>query len=221
MNPEIKNVPPTDNPLGLQYERPQQKIVRVSKLRQFYQQSPGVAIAIAFILTASVGISAVKMLASPQTATVAKQEELPIDTDSILSGSESNLAALQSQSIAQLESYREQLLENQAERFLIEAQKQIDDKKNECFMQSITCPLNRFQSEAIAQLETARAAGDYNGLLRAADRALIVEYSRANNTFSSDPEHALTQVAIDNLVQGHKRTDAATAEAKAAELTAK
>ncbi|NJM98266.1 MAG: hypothetical protein HC800_14895 [Phormidesmis sp. RL_2_1] len=67
-------------------------------------------------------------------------------------------------------------------------------------------------------METARAAGDYDGLLRAADRALIVEYARASHTFDSEPEHALTQVAIDNLVKGYQQNAAASAEAKAAEL---
>lgn len=219
MTADLKNAPPVDNPLGLQYERPYQKIVRVSKLRQFYKQSPGLAIVIACILMASIGVSAFKLLASPQTATVAKQEQLPIDTDSILSGSESNLQALRSQSVAQLEAYREQLLETKAERFLMEARKQIDDQQSGCFMQQITCPLNRFQAEAITQLEIARARGDYDGLLRAADRALVVEYARANHTDSSEPEHALTQVAIDNLVRGYQTNAAATAEAKAAELT--
>ncbi|PZO13486.1 MAG: hypothetical protein DCF25_16045 [Leptolyngbya foveolarum] len=219
MTTDLKSAPPTDNPLGIQYERPHQKIVRVSKIQQFYKQSPKLAVALALILTTSIGVSAFRLLASPQTVTVAKQESLPIDTDSILSGSESSLDALKSQSVAQLETYREQLLSTKAERFLMEARKQIDDKQSNCFMQQITCPLNQFQAEAIAQLETARAAGDYDGLLRAADRALIVEYARANHTDSSEPEHALTQVAIDNLVRGYQTNAAATAEAKAAELT--
>ena len=120
--------------------------------------------------------------------------------------------------MAQLEQYREQLLSAKAERFLIEAQKQIDDRTGDCFMQAVSCPLNRFQREAISQMETARAAGDYDGLLRAADRALIVEYARAAHTFSSEPEHALTQVAIDNLVKGYQQNAAASAEAQAAEL---
>lgn len=215
------NSPATpDNPLGLDYQRPRQKIVRVSKLKQFYQQSPKLAVAVALILMTSISVSALKLLTSPQTATVAKQETLPIDTDSILSGSESNLAALKSQSIAQLETYREQLLSAKAERFLTEAQKQIDDKRSDCFMQAVSCPLNQFQAEAVAQLETARAAGDYDGLLRATDRALIVEYARANHTDSSEPQHALTQVAIDNLVKGYQTNEAATAEAKATELSA-
>ena len=159
-------------------------------------------------------------MAPGTTATVTKQETLPIDTNSILSGSERNLEALKNQSVAQLDTYREQLLETKAERFVIEAQKQIDDKTSECFMQALACPLNRFQSEVIAQLETARAAGDYDGLLRATDRALVVEYARAAQVYGNEPEHALTQVAIDNLVRGYEQNAAASAEAKAADLTA-
>lgn len=219
MTTELKDrLPAADNPLGIEYQRPQQKIVRLSKLQQLCREKPLFYSAIAAVLFLSVGTAGLKIFAPGTTAIVAKQEELPIDTASILAGSESNLAALKNQSVAQLEQYREQLLQAKAERFLIEAQKQIDDKAGDCFMQQVTCPLNRFQSEAIAQMETARAAGDYDGLLLASDRALIVEYARANHTFSSEPEHALTQVAIDNLVKGYQQNAAATAEAKAAEL---
>ncbi|WP_121971135.1 hypothetical protein [Leptolyngbya sp. BC1307] len=218
MTTEVKDRLP-DNPLGIEYQRPQQKIVRLSKLQRLYREKPLFYSGLAALLLLSVGTASLKVFAPGSTATVTKQEELPIDTDSILTGSERNLAALKNQSVAQLETYREQLLETKAERFLTEAQKQIDDKTSACFMQSLVCPLNRFQQEAIAQLETARAAGDYDGLLRATDRALVVEYARAAHTYSSEPEHALTQVAIDNLVKGYEQNAAASAEAKAAELT--
>jgi hypothetical protein len=219
MTTEVKDRLP-DNPLGIEYQRPQQKIVRLSKLQRLYREKPLFYSGLAALLLLSVGIVSVKAFAPGTTATVTKQEALPIDTDSILSGSERNLEALKNQSVAQLETYREQLLETKAERFLSEAQKQIDDKHSDCFMQTLVCPLNRFQQEAIAQLETARAAGDYDGLLRATDRALVVEYARAAHTVISEPEHALTQVAIDNLVRGYAQNAAASAEAKAADLTA-
>ncbi|CAN5584334.1 hypothetical protein BH23CYA1_BH23CYA1_13700 [soil metagenome] len=218
MTTEVKDRLP-DNPLGIEYQRPQQKIVRLSKLQRLYREKPLFYSGLAALLLLSVGTASLKVFAPGSTATVTKQEELPIDTDSILMGSERNLAALKNQSVAQLETYREQLLETKAERFLTEAQKQIDDKNSDCFMQTLVCPLNRFQQEAIAQLETARAAGDYDGLLRATDRALVVEYTRASHIYSSEPEHALTQVAIDNLVKGYEQNAAASAEAKAAELT--
>ena len=217
MTTELKDRLP-DNPLGLDYQRPQQQIVRLSKLQRLCQEKPLFYSVVAVVLLLSIGTASLKLFAPGTTATVAKKEELPIDTSSILTGSESNLAALKNQSVAQLEQYREQLLSAKAERFLIEAQKQIDDKEGDCFMQQVSCPLNRFQQEAIARMETARAAGDYDGLLRAADRALIVEYARAAQTFSSEPEHALTQVAIDNLVKGYQQNAAATAEAKAQEI---
>ena len=219
MTTEVKDRLP-DNPLGIEYQRPQQKIVRLTKLQRLYREKPLFYSGLAALLLLSVGTASLKVFAPGSTATVTKQEELPIDTDSILSGSERNLAALKNQSVAQLETYREQLLETKAERFLTEAQKQIDDKTSDCFMQTLVCPLNRFQQEAIAQLETARAAGDYDGLLRATDRVLVVEYARAAHTYSSEPEHALTQVAIDNLVKGYEQNAAASAEAQAAELTA-
>ena len=217
MTTEIKDRLP-DNPLGIEYQRPHQKIVRLNKMQRAFREKPLFYSGIAALLVLSLGVSALKLTASPEASTVAKTEELPIDADSILAGSESNLDSLRNQSVAQLESYREQVLSAKAERFLIEGQKQIDDKTNPCFMQSISCPLNRFQAEAVSQLETARAKGDYDSLLRAADRALIVEYARASHTFNSEPEHALTQVAIDNLVQGYEMNAAATAEARAAEL---
>lgn len=209
-----------NNPLGIEYQRPHQKIVRINKLQQAFREKPLFYSGLTALLLLSTGVAGFKVLTPNQTTTVAKQEEVPIDTASILAGSESNLDALKNQSVAQLETYREQLLSTRAERFLMEAQKQIDDKQNPCFMQQPSCPLNRFQAEAVSQLETARVKGDYDGLLRAADRALIVEYARAAHTFDSEPEHALTQVAIDNLVQGYKTNAAATAEAKAAELSA-
>lgn len=221
MTTDLKDrLPIADNPLGIDYQRPRQQIVRLSKLQRLCREKPLFYSAIAAVLLLSIGTASLKLLAPGTTTTVAKQEELPIDTDSILAGSESNLAALKNQSVAQLEQYREQLLSAKAERFLIEAQKQIDDQRGDCFMQPVSCPLNRFQREAISQMETARAAGDYDALLRAADRALIVEYARASHTYSSEPEHALTQVAIDNLVKGYQQNAAASAEAKAAELTA-
>ena len=219
MTTEVKDRLP-DNPLGIEYQRPQQQIVRLSKLQRLYREKPLFYSGLVAVLLLSVGTASLKVFAPGTTATVAKQEELPIDTNSILAGSEHNLTALKNQSVAQLEQYREQLLSAKAERFLMEAQKQIDDKTSDCFMQAVSCPLNQFQREAIAQMETARTAGDYDGLLRATDRALIVEYARASHTFSSEPEHALTQVAIDNLVKGYEQNAAATAEAKAAELTA-
>lgn len=219
MTTEVKDRLP-DNPLGIEYQRPQQKIVRLSKLQRLCREKPLFYSVIAVVLVLSIGTASLKIVAPSTTATVTKQEELPIDTDSILTGSESNLAALKNQSVAQLESYREQLLQAKAERFLMEAQKQIDNKTSDCFMQQVSCPLNRFQSEAISQMETARAVGDYDGLLRASDRALIVEYARAAHPNHREPEHALTQVAIDNLVKGYEQNAAATAEAKAAELTA-
>ena len=219
MTPDLKDhLPTADNPLGIDYQRPRQQIVRLSKLQRLCREKPLFYSVIAAVLLLSIGTASLKLFAPTATATVAKQEELPIDTDSILAGSERNLAALKNQSVAQLEQYREQLLSAKAERFLIEAQKQIDDQTGDCFMQAVSCPLNRFQQEAISQMETARAAGDYDGLLRAADRALIVEYARAAHTFSSEPEHALTQVAIDNLVKGYQQNAAASAEAQAAEL---
>ena len=222
MTTEVKDRLPAspDNPLGIEYRRPQQKIVRINKVQQAFREKPLFYSGVAALLVLALGVSGVKLMASPAASTVAKSEELPIDTASILSGSESNLTSLKNQSVAQLETYREQLLSARAERFLIEAQKQIDDKANPCFMQQVSCPLNRFQAEAVSRLETARAKGDYDGLLRAADRALIVEYARASHTFNSEPEHALTQVAIDNLVKGYEMNRAATAEAKAAELNA-
>ncbi|NJM98267.1 MAG: hypothetical protein HC800_14900 [Phormidesmis sp. RL_2_1] len=152
MTTELKDrLPAADNPLGLDYQRPRQQIVRLSRLRRLYREKPLFYGVVAAVLLLSVGTASLKLFAPGTTATVAKQEELPIDTDSILAGSESNLAALKNQSVAQLEQYREQLLSAKAERFLIEAQKQIDDKTNECFMQPVSCPLNRFQRDAIAR----------------------------------------------------------------------
>ncbi|MBE7384436.1 MAG: hypothetical protein F6J95_023855 [Leptolyngbya sp. SIO1E4] len=143
--------------------------------------------------------------------------EAALDKSAIVAGANDSHSHTLFQSTAQLDDFEQQLLSQEAQRYLQEAQVQVIDVNAPCYGQSVFCPLDQFQQDAIAQIEQARSNRDWQTMLRALDRVEAVELARAS-TMPAEPEVNLSQLAIDNLLQSHKRYRGASAEAKAWEV---
>lgn len=154
---------------------------------------------------------------SPQTEVYEAEQEAQLDKGAIVAGAQDSHANTVFQSTEQLQQFEAQLLSQEAQRFLLEAQRQVTDPNEPCYSQSVNCALDQFQRDAINQIEQARGARDHQAMLLAIARVEAVELARAA-TAPTEPEVNLTQLAIDNLVQSHQRYRGASAEAKAWEV---
>ena len=63
MTTDVKDRLP-DNPLGIEYQRPQQKIVRLSKLQRLWREKPLFYGGLAALLLLSVTVAGMKVLGS-------------------------------------------------------------------------------------------------------------------------------------------------------------
>jgi len=163
------------------------------------------------------GIGISLFSSAPQTEVYEAEPENQLDKSAIVAGAEESHAHTVFQSTEQLNAFHTQLLSQEAQRYLLEAQRQATDETAPCFQQSVFCALDQFQQDAIAQIEQARADRDWQTMLQALDRVEAVELAR-KATSPTEPEINLSQLAIDNLVNSHQRYRGASAEAKAWEV---
>ena len=167
------------------------------------------------LILLGVGISLFS--SAPQTDVYEAEPENQLDKSAIVTGAEDSHANTVFQSTEQLSAFRAQLLSQEAQRYLLEAQRQATDATAPCFQQSVFCALDQFQQDAIAHIERARTDRDWQAMLQAMDRVQAVELAR-QATAPVEPEVNLSQLAIDNLVNSHQRYRGASAEAKAWEV---
>ena len=182
-----------------------------------YTRNPKVlaGASVGILLALGVGIS---LLSSrPQTEVYEAESEAQLDKSSIVADAQDSHSNTIFQSTAQLEQFEQQLLSQEAHRYLLEAQSQVTNPDKPCFGQSVHCVFDQFQQDAINQIEHARNRRDAQAMLTALDRVDAVELAR-KAVMPSEPEVNLSQLAIDNLVQSHKRVRGASAEARAWEV---
>lgn len=154
---------------------------------------------------------------SPRTEVYEAEAEAQLDKGAIVSGAQDSHTNTIFQTTEQLDEFEQQLLSQEAQRYLLEAQNQTTDSEAPCYSQSVFCVLDQFQSDAIAQIERARESRDWRTMLSAIDRVAAVELAR-EAVQPMEPEVNLSQLAIDNLIQSHQRYRGASAEAKAWEV---
>ena len=167
------------------------------------------------LLVLGVGISLFS--SSPQSEVYEASPAAELDKSAIVTGAQASHSNTVFQSTQQLEEFEQQLLSQEAQRYLLEAQRQVTDATEPCFSQSAFCALDQFQADAIAQIEQARVDRNWPAMLSALDRVEAIELARAAAA-PMEPETNLSQLAIDNLVQSHQRHRGATAEARAWEV---
>ena len=173
----------------------------------------GVSVGVLILL--GLGISLFS--SSPKTEVYEAEQDAQLDKGAIVAGAQDSHTNTVFQSTEQLEQFEQQLLSQEAQRYRLEAQKQVTDPNEACYSQSVYCALDQFQTDAIAQIERARAERNHPAMLSALDRVAAVELAR-EAVQPTEPEVNLSQLAIDNLVQSHQRYRGASAEAKAWEV---
>lgn len=154
---------------------------------------------------------------APNTDVYEASPEAQLDKAAIVAGAQDSHANTVFQSTEQLSQFEQQLLSQEAQRFLLEAQRQVTDPNEPCFSQSVHCALDQFQADAIAMIEQARGDRNHQAMLTALDRVAAVELARTASA-PVEPEVNLTQLAIDNLVQSYQRYRGAQAESQAWEV---
>ncbi|ASC70301.1 hypothetical protein XM38_012380 [Halomicronema hongdechloris C2206] len=145
------------------------------------------------------------------------EPSMELDKDAIVAGAESSTEELIYQSSEQLQAFREQLLSQEARRYLLEAERQATDPEASCFSQSVHCALDQFARDAIASIERAKADRDWQQMLGAVSRVQAIELAR-QSVAPVEPEANLSQLAIQNLVESRQRLRSAEAESKAWEV---
>lgn len=201
--------------LNLVFDSKTTDISRIHALLNF--RSLKVWAASGVLLFAVGGIALTLFKGSPEPEVYAPTPGAELDKSSIVSASQDSHTDTVFQSTAQLDAFEQQLLSQEAHRYLLEAQKQVTDPNAPCYAQSVQCTLNQFQGDAIAQIERSRNSRDWQTMLAALDRVAAIELARTS-VMPSEPEVNLSQLAIDNLVQSHQRQHGASAEAKAWEV---
>lgn len=145
------------------------------------------------------------------------QPSQTLDKDAIVAGAAGDFDESLFNNSEQLAAFREQVLTQEADRYLREAQNLAQDPDADCYLQSDACGLNQFSLDAVTLLEEAKAGHDYQTMILAEARIQAIEKAR-EGVRPLEPEVNLTQLAIENLVQTHRRIEGASAEAKAAEV---
>lgn len=182
-----------------------------------YTRNPKVVIGGVSAAVCLLGVGLALLSSAPETEVYEASPTAQLDKNDIVAGAQASHANTVFQSTEQLEQFEQQLLSQEAQRYLLEAQKQTTEADKTCFSQSVHCVLDQFQGDAIAQIERARADRNHAAMLSALDRVAAVELAR-DAVQPIEPEVNLTQLAIDNLVQSYQRYRGASAEAQAWEV---
>ena len=182
-----------------------------------YTRNPQVVVGGAVSIVCLLGVGISLFSSSPQSEVYEASPEAELDKSAIVAGAQDSHRNTLFQSTQQLDEFEQQLLSQEAQRYLLEAQRQVTDTTEPCFSQSAFCALDQFQADAITQIEHARADRNWPAMLSALDRVAAIELARAAAA-PLEPETNLSQLAIDNLVKSHQRHRGATAEAKAWEV---
>lgn len=182
-----------------------------------YTRHPKVVVGAISGVVCLLGVGIAVFSSSPETEVYQAEPEVQLDKGAIVAGAQDSLSQTVFQSTTQLAEFRQQLLSQEAQRYLLEAQRQVTDPSEPCYSQSVNCALDQFQRDAVFMIEQARGARDHQAMLLAIARVEAVELARGA-TAPTEPEVNLSQLAIDNLVQSHQRYRGASAEAKAWEV---
>ena len=138
--------------------------------------------------------------------------------DNVLAAAHERLDGNYHDSRMVLEDVGRSVLENEAYRYRTEAEKAVRLETDPCYQQQLICPLNRFQRDAQAQLDIAKAERDWRKAHAALFRVNAVELARNLPSVPQDPPINLAVVAIENLAQYHDRTHSLSEEVKAHEI---
>ncbi|MBD2429214.1 hypothetical protein [Phormidium sp. FACHB-1136] len=138
--------------------------------------------------------------------------------DNVLAAGQHRLDGNYHDSRLVLEEVQRSVLENEAYRYRTEAERAVRLETDPCFGQQLICPLNRFQRDAQAQLDLAKAERDWGRAQAALFRVNAVELARSLPSVPTDPPINLAVIAIENLAQYHDRTHALSEEVKAHEI---
>lgn len=182
-----------------------------------YTRNPKVIVGATSGVVCLLGVGLALLSSAPETDVYEAEPTAQLDKNAIVTGAQDSHANTVFQSTEQLEQFEQQLLSQEAQRYLLEAQRQVTDPNEPCFAQSVNCALDQFQRDAVAMIEQARGARDHQAMLLAIARVEAVELAR-EATAPTEPEVNLTQLAIDNLVESYQRYRGASAEAKAWEV---
>ena len=144
------------------------------------------------------------------------QSETPApNVENVLAAAHERLDGNYHDSRMVLEDVQRSVLENEAFRFRTEAERAVRLPTDPCYGQQLICPLNRFQRDAQAQLDLAKADRDWGKAQAALFRVNAVELARSLPSVPQDPPINLAVVAIENLALYHDRTHALSQEVKA------
>jgi hypothetical protein len=138
--------------------------------------------------------------------------------DNVLAAANERLDGNYNDSRLVLEDVERSVLENEAYRYRTEAERAVRLETDPCYGQQLICPLNRFQRDAQAQLDIAKADRDWGKAHAALFRVNAVELARSLPSVPQDPPINLAVVAIENLALYHDRTHALSEEVKAHEV---
>jgi hypothetical protein len=138
--------------------------------------------------------------------------------DNVLAAASERLDGNYHDSRLVLEDVERSVLENEAYRYRTEAERAVRLDTDPCYGQQLICPLNRFQRDAQAQLDLAKADRDWGKAQAALFRVDAVELARSLPSVPQDPALNLAVVAIENLALYHDRTHSLSEEVKAHEI---
>ena len=138
--------------------------------------------------------------------------------ENVIAAAQDRLSGNYQDSRLVLDDVARSVMENEAYRYRTEAERAVRLETDPCFGQQLICPLNRFQRDAQAQLDLAKAERDWRKANAALFRVQSVELARSLGRLPQDPPINLAVVAIENIAQYHDRTHSLSDEVKAHEV---
>lgn len=158
-------------------------------------------------------------LLSSRTVIFDPPQDTSIDSDVLLQSATANLQEVEAQTELQVEQNRSAMLEQEAQRILLEAQRQTASTSGEpCAGKRIPCTLSQFERDAIAAYSRHAGKREWVQALAALEKIKAIQLAHAGNYLAAEPEVSLTRLALEVRLSKREQVSEASAESIAADI---
>ena len=158
-------------------------------------------------------------LLSSRTVIFDPPQETSIDPDVLLQSATANLQEVEAQTELQVEQNRLAMREQEAQRVLLEAQRQTAPTSGEpCAGKKVLCALSQFERDAIAAYSRHAEKREWVQALAALEKIQAIQLARAGTSLAPEPEVSLTRLALEVRLSKREQVSEASAESIAADI---
>ena len=141
------------------------------------------------------------------------------DPDVLLQSATADLQEVEAQTALQVELNHAEMLEQEAQRILLEAQRQVAPSSGaRCAGRKLGCALSQFERDAIAAYSGHARKRDWIAAIAALEKIQAIELARAGNALAPEPEVSLTRLALEVRLSKREQVSEASAESIAADI---